>query len=225
MIALLPRHGNPVILSSSMGFMYLWHSLMEIWDFVALQKKSYRVSYPQWFITWIAFPFYPQTKRAAQTCGSLCHAVKKRPQSLWHQGILRQTARYCGLSFQDFVPLDFGMSMFCNKSRKKTPENRSFPGKKITFYRLLNSKSPKYTMLNVRRFLRFLLDFQRKSAVFRCIQLWFSCSWVDHEKLILHPTSSLCTAAQGFTGQQVRSETVCCYLIHLKIKYTYGGHT
>ena len=37
--------------------------------------------------------------------------------------------------------------------------------------RLLNSKSPKYTMLNVRRFLRFLLDFQRKSAVFRCIQL------------------------------------------------------
>lgn len=49
---------------------------------------------------------------------------------------LRQTARYCGLSFQNFVPLDFGMSMLCNKSRKKTPENRSFPGKRITFLSL-----------------------------------------------------------------------------------------
>ena len=28
------------------------------------------------------------------------------------------------------------MSMFCNKSRKKTPENRSFPGKRITFLSL-----------------------------------------------------------------------------------------
>ena len=53
-----------------------------------------------------------------------------------HQGILRQTARYCGLSFQNFVPSDFGMSMFCNKSRKKTQENRSFPGKRITFLSL-----------------------------------------------------------------------------------------
>ena len=86
--------------------------------------------------TWIAFPFYPQTKRAAQTCGSLCHAVQKRPPALWHQGILRQTARYCGLSFQNFGPSDFGMSMLCNKSRKKTPENRSFPGKMITFLSL-----------------------------------------------------------------------------------------
>ena len=47
---------------------------------------------------------------------------------------LRQTARYCGLSFQDFVPSDFGMSMLCNKSQKKTPENRSFPGKKDNFF-------------------------------------------------------------------------------------------
>lgn len=31
--------------------------------------------------TWIAFPFYPQTKRAAHLCGSLCHAVQKRPPS------------------------------------------------------------------------------------------------------------------------------------------------
>lgn len=53
-----------------------------------------------------------------------------------HQGILRQTARYCGLSFQNFVPSDFGMSMFCNKIRKKTQENRSFPGKRITFLSL-----------------------------------------------------------------------------------------
>ena len=42
-------------------------------------------------------------------------------QSLWHQGILRQTARYCGLSFQNFVPSDFGMSMFCNKIQSKPP--------------------------------------------------------------------------------------------------------
>ena len=116
--------------------------------------------------TWIAFPFYPQTKRAAQTCGSLCHAVKKRPQSLWHQGILRQSARYCGLSFQDFVPLDFCMSMFCNKSRKKTPENRSFPGKKITFYRLLNFKSLVLAPPNIRSFLRFLPDFWLNTTVF-----------------------------------------------------------
>lgn len=32
--------------------------------------------------TWIAFPFYPQTKRAAQTCGSLCHAVQKKTSGL-----------------------------------------------------------------------------------------------------------------------------------------------
>lgn len=37
---------------------------------------------------------------------------------------------------QNFVPSDFGMSMFCNKNRKKTPENRSFPGKRITFLSL-----------------------------------------------------------------------------------------
>ena len=53
-----------------------------------------------------------------------------------HQGILRQTARYCGLSFQNFVPSDFGMSMFCNKSRKKNQENRSFSWKRITFLSL-----------------------------------------------------------------------------------------
>ena len=35
--------------------------------------------------------------------------------------------------------------------------------------RLLNFDSPKCPMLNVRKFLRFLLDFQRKSAFFRCI--------------------------------------------------------
>ena len=32
-------------------------------------------------------------------------------------------------------------------------------------------ESPKYTILNVMEFLRFLLDFRRKSAVFKCIQL------------------------------------------------------
>lgn len=37
---------------------------------------------------------------------------------------------------QNFVPSDFGMSMLCNKSQKKTPENRSFPGKRITFLSL-----------------------------------------------------------------------------------------
>ena len=80
------------------------------------------------------------------------------------------------------------MSMFCNKSRKKTPENRSFPGEKITFYRLLNSESSKYTMLNVREFLRFLLDFQRKSAVFRylyalCFQLGGIISGLDCDRI------------------------------------------
>lgn len=49
---------------------------------------------------------------------------------------MRQTARYCGLSFQNFVPSDFGMSMLCNKRQKKTPENRSFPGKRVTFLSL-----------------------------------------------------------------------------------------
>ena len=86
--------------------------------------------------TWIAFPFYPQTKRAAQTCGSLCHAVQKRPQSLWHQGILRQTARYCGLSFQNFVSSDFGMSMFCNKSERKPRKTEVFRGKGWLFLAL-----------------------------------------------------------------------------------------
>lgn len=64
------------------------------------------------------------------------------------------------------------------KSYKKAPEKRSFPGlserlscKNVLDQRLLNFESPKYAMLNLREFLRFLLDFQRKSAVFRCIQL------------------------------------------------------
>lgn len=54
---------------------------------------------------------------------------------------MRQTARYCGLSFQNFVPSDFGMSMLCNKSQKKTPENRSFPGKRIIFLSLAELRS------------------------------------------------------------------------------------
>ena len=64
------------------------------------------------------------------------------------------------------------------KSYKKAPEKRSFPGlserlscKNVLDQRLLNFESPKYAMLNLREFLRFLLGFQRKSAVFRCIQL------------------------------------------------------
>ena len=58
--------------------------------------------------------------------------------------------------------------------RKHPRKTVGFPGVLIQLeetQRLLNSESSKYAMLNLREFLRFLLDFQRKSAVFRCIQL------------------------------------------------------
>lgn len=43
-------------------------------------------------------------------------------------------------------------------------------------------------------------------------------------KQVLLLACSLCTAAQGFTGQQDRRNLRAVNLIHLKIKFTYGGH-